>query len=196
MLRPLFPTPLLELTIDHQPWLDLALNMLPPLEDLRTVGSRPWCTHDLLHQEQAFQPLVTEIVSAADSLADTEGIHRQSLYVSSLWINAQLQQQNHQAHTHPNSLYSGVIYLQVPEHSQRIVFTDPRPQAQVLRPRGAITNLGFQPRAGLWYMWPSWLQHHTASTTATELAEPRISISYNIMLRDTIDTHSARLTLI
>jgi len=56
--------------------------------------------------------------------------------------------------------------------------------------------LGFQPRAGLWYMWPSWLQHHTASTTAEELAEPRISISYNIMLRDTIDTHSARLDLI
>jgi hypothetical protein len=45
-------------------------------------------------------------------------------------------------------------------------------------------------------MWPSWLQHHTASTTAEELAEPRISISYNIMLRDTIDTHSARLDLI
>lgn len=196
MLRPLFATPLMELTIDHRPWLDLALTLLPSRRELQTVGSRPWCTEDLLHESAEFQPLVEEIIGAADHMADVEGIHRQSLYISSLWINAQLQQQNHQAHTHPNSLYSGVIYLQVPEHSQRIVFTDPRPQAQVLRPRGTITNLGFQPRAGLWYMWPSWLQHHTASTTATELAEPRISISYNIMLRDTIDTHSARLTLI
>jgi len=196
MLKPLFATPLMELTIDPKPWLDMALTLLPSHRELQIVGTRPWCTGDLLHEQSEFQPLVSEIIAAADRMADCEGIHRQSLYVSSLWINAQLQQQNHQAHTHPNSLYSGVIYLQVPEHSQRLVFTDPRPQAQVLRPRGTITNLGFQPRAGLWYMWPSWLQHHTASTTAEELAEPRISISYNIMLRDTINTHSARLELL
>lgn len=196
MLRPLFATPLMELTIDHRPWLDLARTFMPSRAKLQTVGTRPWCTGDLLHEQAEFQPLVEEIIGAADRMADVEGIHRQSLYISSLWINAQMQQQNHQAHTHPNSLYSGVIYLQVPEHSQRIVFTDPRPQAQVLRPRGTITNLGFQPRAGLWFMWPSWLQHHTASTTAEELVEPRISISYNIMLRDNINTHSARLELL
>jgi uncharacterized protein (TIGR02466 family) len=195
MIRPLYATPLMELTTSVEPWLELAQKLLPSESELRRVATRPWSTDDLLHEQAEFEPLVKLILAEADQLADLEGIRRRELYVTSMWINAQYQGQNHIAHTHPNSLYSGVIYLQVPEHSQRLVFTDPRPQAQVLRPRGTITNLGFQPRAGLWYMWPSWLQHATMSTTDSELTVPRISLSYNIMLRDTIDTHSSRLEL-
>lgn len=196
VIRPLYATPLMELTMAVEPWLELARARLPADDELRRVGTRPWSTGDLLHEETEFEPLATAILVEANRLADLEGLHRQSLYVTSMWINAQYQAQNHIAHTHPNSLYSGVIYLQVPEHSQRLVFSDPRPQAQVLRPRGTVTNLGFQPRAGLWYMWPSWLQHATMSTTDSELSEPRISVSYNIMLRDRIDTHSSRLELL
>jgi len=195
MIRPLFATPLMEMQFDPEPWLTLAQAQLPSEDQLKQVGTRPWSTDDLLHEQAEYLPLVNSILNSANQLADIEGIHRQSLYITSMWINAQYQEQNHIAHTHPNSWYSGVIYLQVPLHSQRLVFTDPRPQAQVLRPRGCITNLGFDRRPGLGYMWPSWLQHATMSTTNQALTEPRISMSFNVMLRDNINTHSSRLEL-
>lgn len=68
------------------------------------------------------------------------------------------------AHLHPNSLFSGVIYLTAPEGSGAIAFLDPRAGAQVLLPPLRDPTAGYacgrilrQPQPGLLLLFPGWL---------------------------------------
>jgi len=88
------------------------------------------------------------------------------------------------AHLHPNSLMSGVVYLQTPERSGNIAFLDPRNGAQVLLPplqdpQASLLNgrLEMVPRPGLMLLFPAWLWHEVG---ASHSDQERISISFNI----------------
>lgn len=88
------------------------------------------------------------------------------------------------AHLHPNSLISGVVYLQMPERSGNIAFLDPRNGAQVLLPplqdpQASLLNgrLEMAPHPGLMLLFPAWLWHEVG---ASHSEQERISISFNI----------------
>ena len=88
------------------------------------------------------------------------------------------------AHLHPNSLMSGVVYLQTPEHSGNIAFLDPRNGAQVLLPplkdpQASLLNGRHEivPRPGLMLLFPAWLWHEVGASNSQQ---ERISISFNI----------------
>jgi uncharacterized protein (TIGR02466 family) len=88
------------------------------------------------------------------------------------------------AHLHPNSLFSGVMYLTAPEGSGAIAFLDPRAGAQVLPPPLQHASAGYtngrilrQPRPGLLLLFPDWLWHEVEGSRSTE---PRICVSFNI----------------
>jgi uncharacterized protein (TIGR02466 family) len=71
----------------------------------------------------------------------------------------------HSLHTHPNSLLSGLLYLEVPEGSAPIIFSDPRPfRSMISLPKkgDALTNWEntiFKPEKGTFLIWESWLAH-------------------------------------
>lgn len=158
---------------------------------------RPWCTHDLLHTDPKWKSVADYIVVAGKSILDKEKIIYDDVYITSMWLNVSWQNHNHHAHTHANSLLSGCLYINTPTNSQGIVFWDPRYQAHVFKPKGG--EWGEQwligPKEGLMLIWPSWLLHSTVSMVATELAEPRISLAFNLMIKSNIDHHSIRLNL-
>lgn len=88
------------------------------------------------------------------------------------------------AHLHPNSLFSGVIYLQAPPESGSISFLDPRNGAQMLlpplRPKGTgILNGRHEelPQAGRLLLFPAWLWHEVGSNKSEQ---ERICISFNV----------------
>ena len=86
-------------------------------------------------------------------------------------------------HTHSNNFLSGVYYLEVGDNAAPIQFFDPRPQANILRPRNTpnwknCTMIQFNSVQGVGYIFPAWLQHWVPPTN-----EERISISWNIILR-------------
>ena len=88
------------------------------------------------------------------------------------------------AHLHPNSLMSGVVYLQAQEHSGNIAFLDPRNGAQVLlpplqNPQASLLNGRHEiaPRPGLMLLFPAWLWHEVGANTSQQ---ERICISFNI----------------
>ena len=128
---------------------------------------------------------------------DHNGIMRDSAYISSMWLNAAYQHNNHVAHTHPNSIFSGVVYLQCPKNSQQLIFWDPRPQTSIMQLRSTIEQsyASIDPTVGIMALWPSWLMHSTQSVTTVELSQPRLSIAFNIMIKDTIDIPNARIKL-
>lgn len=195
----LWPTPLFthdftESQLDA--WRTRAKTMLLPDEQLlNRYGHRPWCTTDLLHEDPVWADMASAIMDIAHQALDSMAILREDAYITTMWINAQYQQSNHTAHTHPNSILSGCLYLQAPKHSQHIRFFDPRPQTGVMCLRRAIVedHVAVNPVEGRVLMWPSWLLHSTESNSSHQLAEPRISVGFNVMVKDTIHDHSSKI---
>ncbi|AMO43122.1 hypothetical protein R1080702_113 [Cyanophage S-RIM32] len=85
-------------------------------------------------------------------------------------------------HNHPGALFSGVLYLEVPEdlgeNEGQLVFVDPRGQTRVGRYYDHHVFHKITPKVGHGYVFPNWLDHYV---------EPhfcdgnRISISFNLM---------------
>jgi len=181
MIHNLWPTNILEIRVDSREWLAAAREIIPDDATIDSYsGVRPWATDFGLHHSDPWSRLAQQIVDVTGQYMQAQGLRWQSIWMSEMWINAQFQTQNHIAHTHPNSWYSGVFYLQCPEHSQRLLFTDPRPQASVNRLLGSAQTWAHEPREGDLLIWPSWLQHQTVSWSRQELLEPRISVSWNL----------------
>ena len=83
-------------------------------------------------------------------------------------------------HNHPSCLYSGVLYLDVPEGLEeegQLVFVDPRTQTRVGKYYNHTVYHKIIPKVGHAYVFPNWLDHYV---------EPhfcegnRISISFNL----------------
>jgi len=89
---------------------------------------------------------------------------------------------SHAAHTHPNSLLSGVFYLQVPPGSAPIVFDDPRSFRKfVSLPKlDNSTNwerVHFVPEDGLFLIWESWITHEVPRNFSKD---GRITLVFNL----------------
>lgn len=89
----------------------------------------------------------------------------------------------HEMHTHPDSILSGLLYLQVPPESSPLIFCDPRPFRQFVHiPRigESATNIPeiiVHPKNGLLLMWESWIPHLVPQT---HNKEGRITLVFNI----------------
>ena len=175
-----------------------ALTLIPNEATIKdAVTIRPWASEDALHTDVNWEPLSNLILEETNRVLDHNGIMRDSAYISSMWLNAAYQHNNHVAHTHPNSIFSGVVYLQCPKNSQQLIFWDPRPQTSIMQLRSTIEQsyASIDPTVGIMALWPSWLMHSTQSVTTVELSQPRLSIAFNIMIKDTIDIPNARIKL-
>jgi uncharacterized protein (TIGR02466 family) len=100
------------------------------------------------------------------------------------WAIVNRQGHGNRAHLHSNSLFSGVVYLRVPEAAGAIRFLDPRGGAQMLLPpllnddnplaRGRVV---VNPAVGLLLLFPAWLWHEVEPSQSEA---PRVSISFNL----------------
>ena len=107
----------------------------------------------------------------------------EKLEITGMWANHLFPGDAHPPHTHSNNFLSGVYYLKAEGNTSPIQFFDPRPQANILRPRNEptwenATMVQFDAVTGVGYIFPSWLQHWVPPTE-----EDRISISWNILVR-------------
>ncbi len=97
-------------------------------------------------------------------------------------------------HTHPNTLWSGVYYVQAPADSGRVYFIDPRAQARMVtarmgenaaHQRETWSEVYFEPVEGRVILFPSWLGHEVEPNMSQQRgrASDRICISYNFSQR-------------
>ncbi|MDH3667590.1 MAG: TIGR02466 family protein [Paracoccaceae bacterium] len=110
------------------------------------------------------------------------------------WPNLNRFGDYHNLHNHPHSWLSGTYYVQMPGGTAReggrsdrdpnaISFFDPRPQANMLAIKGdpqVDPEHRLLPRPGEVLIWPAFL-HHAVHVNLSQ--EPRISISFNVVLR-------------
>jgi uncharacterized protein (TIGR02466 family) len=106
-----------------------------------------------------------------------------ALNITSCWAIVNGKLAFNSVHNHPNSILSGVYYLQAPENCGGIFFSDPRPASQMLIPPVKEFNLwtfpkvSYKPHEGTMLLFPSWLLHGVEMNVSEEV---RISVSFNI----------------
>jgi|TARA_R110000803_G_scaffold107570_2_gene175723 uncharacterized protein (TIGR02466 family) len=104
-----------------------------------------------------------------------------SIELTNSWSNIQRKGSSIKYHCHPNSIVSGVLFLEVDEHSSKIYFKNPNQM---------LLNCDFKennsdnfeyffivPQPGMLLMWPSWLMH--GSNDDINNSEKRTVISFN-----------------
>lgn len=107
------------------------------------------------------------------------------LVMREIWANVNARHAYNNVHNHPNSLLSGVYYLQAEPASGDLLIVDPRRQAWVKQPEYTERNPmnsavhTIPPEVGRLMIFPSWLDHGVnANLSDTD----RISMSFNIDL--------------
>lgn len=151
-----------------------------------------WHSATNLHKNPAYEPLLSEIDAALARISDELSYAKdQVLKVTSMWSIINPPGNGNRAHVHPNSLWSGVYYVQAPEHAGKIEFIDPRTviimnqpkyEAKRRRPRECWTKVNYKPVAGRMVIFPAWLYHGVDTNMSKEKgnAGNRIIISFNV----------------
>ncbi|NIR32573.1 MAG: hypothetical protein GWN84_25375 [Gammaproteobacteria bacterium] len=114
------------------------------------------------------------------------------------WANINRLGDYHDLHNHPGAYLSGTYYARVPKakkmkHSRAdlrpgcITFYDPRYCANMIAIEGDPYMSGehtIRPEPGLLLMWPAFVNHFVHPNLSQE---PRVSISFNVVLRPSDD---------
>lgn len=127
-------------------------------------------------------------------------LHRQGVdypvrWHSHGWVNVNALGDYHDPHNHPHAYLSGTYYVRVPaDRATTGNRRDLRPGCITLYdPRGAVNMTAIRgdafvdpeytvrPEPGLLLLWPAFLMHFVHPNLSDE---PRISVSFNLMLKD------------
>ncbi|WP_309736070.1 TIGR02466 family protein [Chamaesiphon sp. OTE_75_metabat_556] len=186
-----FPTSVWNFEIDNYQQLNALLLQEIAAEYQRDrVGEKwsnvlGWHSVNNLHDRQSFgefTQIINENVSEVTKFLRWD-LQQFSINITTCWAIVNGKFALNSMHNHPNSILSGVYYLQAPAQSGSIFFTDPRPGSQMLIPPVEEFNLwtfpkiSYKPHAGMMLLFPSWLLHGVEMNMSDEV---RISLSFNI----------------
>jgi uncharacterized protein (TIGR02466 family) len=142
---------------------------------------------DGLENQPEMAPFIKFTRFKANEYLDSLGYDSRGLALDiNIFASGMLDGDVHEQHTHPNSVISGLMYLQVPPGSSPITFYDPRPvRTHTMLPRRknlmpTWTDLSITPEPGMMLMWESWLPH---SVKRNHNTEPRITLVFNMSFR-------------
>ena len=140
-------------------------------------------TEDNLHTISYFDDFRNEVLNVSKIYMEDLKYEYDKLEITGMWATKLHVGEAHPPHTHSNNFLSGVYYLKASGDTSPIQFFDPRPQANVLRPRNEpiwenSTMLQFNSVKGMGFIFPAWLMHWVPPTQ-----DERISISWNILVR-------------
>jgi uncharacterized protein (TIGR02466 family) len=151
-----------------------------------------WHSATNLHKNPAYDAILTEINSALSRISDELHYAKDhALKVTTMWSIINPPGNGNRAHVHPNSLWSGVYYIQAPENAGQIEFVDPRTviimnqpkyENKKKRPREVWAKVNFKPTPGRMVIFPAWLYHGVDTNLSKEKgrAGDRVIISFNI----------------
>lgn len=157
--------------------------------NVRQVGS--WHSPTTMHSQPEFALFCNTITAQLNRIfADQLYSEQHTANCLNMWANINPNAGYNRSHTHPGSLWSGVYYVQAPRQCGRIIFQEPRPQAQVMlaeldstKTTGAEhwQEVFHQAKAGRLIVFPSWLRHEVEPnvTPLKGVDADRISISFN-----------------
>lgn len=149
-------------------------------------------TNDNLHLRLEYQKLQRLIDNQARQFFDDYlGLDSSKVTMTCMWSNIQQNSFRHNTHQHPNSFYSGVVYLNIPTGDNidpgNIFFIDPRYSKNMIVADYSKQNplsdreWWYEPVTGMMLLFPSWLEHGTRICRIPK-DQYRISLSFNYVL--------------
>ena len=148
-------------------------------------------TGPILDQTEPFKWFAQDIGKTAFDIFDKLNYNVQDIEITGMWGNILKTGETHPPHTHSNNFLSGVFYLES-DAETGIIFSDPRPAADVLVPRKKTkTNensnlLSYISKQNRLIIFPSWLVHWVPINKSKR---DRISISFNIQIKGQVGEH-------
>jgi uncharacterized protein (TIGR02466 family) len=134
------------------------------------------------------QDYFDKVISATDAITP---------YITQSWLNYTETNQYHHKHAHPNSIVSGVFYINCHEELDKIKFF--REGYQTIRPEKKDYNLWnsetwwFTVKTGDIILFPSSLTHMVENKEGTNT---RISLAFNVFIKGTIGNNKNLTELI
>jgi len=195
-IRLVFPTPIFRYDVAPEVAKEIEDSFLGAIAEVldlaRLAPAQLVQTQTDLHRSPRYQRLCGIALNAVRGAALACGWKDADYLMTGLWLNVSTRGHGHRSHTHPNNIFSGVYYLRVAEGANKISFEDPRGQASMVRMKGEKTTFMYDTysekvRNGAMVLFPSWLRHFVP---ANESDEPRISASFNFMVRGFAEDHS------
>jgi uncharacterized protein (TIGR02466 family) len=144
-----------------------------------------WHSPTDMHEKPEYRMLVDILYQAQQFIYKDELLDNEP-FLGNMWANINPPGGYNRAHTHPNSLWSGVYYVKAPINSGHLKVEDPKPSINISRPRrkqGQLpkhlwNEVHFEPIAGRLIMFPSWLNHCVDTNQSNDI---RISVSFNFL---------------
>lgn len=155
-------------------------------------GLGGWHSQNDLHLKPDYAQLTDMIMKFSTEVATSQGYDPAwPLAIDNMWSIVNPPGSHNKTHIHPNSLWSGVYYIQSPPGAGRISFIDPRTQHLMQAVRYDMNKertaenwveVFFEPTPGRLLLFPSWLYHsvETNLTQATGDDGDRVIISFNM----------------
>ena len=174
----------------------LAPQRLPAMqEEIKNLHKLGYTTNLMtgpnLDQAEPFKWFAQDIGKTAFDIFDKLNYNVQDIEITGMWGNILKTGETHPPHTHSNNFLSGVFYLES-DAETGIIFSDPRPAADVLVPRKKTkTNensnlLSYISKQNRLIIFPSWLVHWVPINKSKR---DRISISFNIQIKGQVGEH-------
>ena len=158
----------------------------------KTNAGGGWHSPTDMNFKEEYKPLTTELFAMQEEIYKDYGLSPKP-GLGNMWANINYPVSYNKQHMHPNSQWSGVYYVKVPENSGRLFIEDPRSGPNIILPR-RVKNL---PKAlwrvvvypaieGQMIMFPAWLPHGVEMNESKEKGEKgwRVSVSFNFIQID------------
>ncbi len=180
-------TPIWDLLIKDQASIDSFLELAYKAkaigkENNRSNAGNAWHSETNFAGPTQKLPIAKEVMDNFKACAWDYGYKLAGPAKLSYWTIISTKYGYNKRHNHPGSLLSAVVYLQVPEKSGRIIFTDPRP-CRIMETgfnrtqESKLASITFEPKVGLMLVFPSWLEHEVEMTLSDE---DRVIASFNL----------------
>ena len=146
-------------------------------------------SNDLENNEYTY-PLLELISSNIEEVQNNIGLKKSRLKLHNFWCNINHEKDFNVAHTHPQSILSGVFYLKTPDNCGNLILKNRN--ADLIKCYFDYWHLKEQtdyamnefnsqvwrvvPKENNLIMFPSWVEHYVEPNQSTE---PRISIAFN-----------------
>lgn len=204
----LFPTPIFEFDLSNKINFNQVKKDIESLHEDYIENWSKYSFHDIistddnLHMNEKFCGLVKVLDEYIHVVMNRLNIKNDGYHFLGLWANTHRRCTIHPSHQHPNSLLSGVLYVNVPEKSGDLYFDDPRESKSIVAyTNGDSVNSMYQyrswdfiPKVGRLIIFPSWLRHGTHPSTLNE-GDYRMCMSFNVYPRYHCNRNTMRIAL-
>jgi len=129
--------------------------------------------------DQVFDKVIQDIAELLQPIYQDWGFDRRPV-ISNYWFNINPKHSYNLQHTHPGSVFSLVLYLQVPENSGNLVLARPDNQQHFLITdrvtSKTMSTFPIDPTVGMLVAFPSNMPHYVEQNNSNQ---DRISVAFN-----------------